>query len=646
MAEASRGRGQPGPAADKAATGGQRTRQQSGKQDKEDTKTMAELTIRPDEIRDALANFVQAYEPKGASRQEVGVVADAGDGIAHVEGLPSAMANELLEFPGGIRGLALNLDVREIGVVILGDFSKVEEGQQVRRTGEVLSVPVGDGFLGRVVDPLGVPLDGKGDIEDTVLRALELQAPSVVQRAKVSQPLQTGIKAIDAMTPVGRGQRELIIGDRQTGKTAIAIDTILNQKENWESGDPERQVKCIYVAIGQKGSTTAQVRQALEDAGAMAYTTIVAAPASDPAGYKYIAPYTGSAIGQHWMYAGQHVLIIFDDLSKQAEAYRAISLLLRRPPGREAYPGDVFYLHSRLLERCAKLSDDLGGGSLTGLPIIETKANDISAYIPTNVISITDGQIFLETDLFNSGVRPAINVGRSVSRVGGDAQIKAMKTVAGGLKLALSQYRDLEAFAAFSSDLDPVSRAQLDRGARLVELLKQPQYSPLPVERQVVSVWAGTNGYLDDVPVDDVRRFEDEFLDYLQRNHDGVYASIRETRQLNDDTATMLKDAIEEFRRQFEVSGGGTLGSDDDEPEGGREGEGERARDSDRDHEGDSDREADGDRARQSDDRAREGGSDGDRTRGGDGDEPAEPMDEDRVEREKVTRRPPPRAAE
>ena len=410
-----------------------------------------------------------------------------------------------------------------------------------------------------MVDALGVPLDGKGDIEGTVLRALELQAPSVVQRAKVSQPLQTGIKAIDAMTPVGRGQRELIIGDRQTGKTAIAIDTIINQKSNWESGDPERQVKCIYVAVGQKGSTTAQVRQALDDAGAMAYTTIVAAPASDPAGYKYIAPYTGSAIGQHWMYAGQHVLIIFDDLSKQAEAYRAISLLLRRPPGREAYPGDVFYLHSRLLERCAKLSDDLGGGSLTGLPIIETKANDISAYIPTNVISITDGQIFLETDLFNSGVRPAINVGRSVSRVGGDAQIKAMKKVAGGLKLALSQYRDLEAFAAFSSDLDPVSRAQLDRGARLVELLKQPQYSPLPVERQVVSVWAGTGGYLDDVPIGDVRRFEDEFLDYLQRSHDGVYASIRETGELNDDTATVLKDAIEEFRRGFEV-GGGTLG--------------------------------------------------------------------------------------
>jgi F-type H+-transporting ATPase subunit alpha len=645
MAEASPAHWQQSPAAGKAATGGQRTRRQSGKQDKEDTKTMAELTIRPDEIRDALAKFVEAYEPEGASRQEVGVVADAGDGIAHVEGLPSAMASELLEFPGGIRGLALNLDIREIGVVILGDFTKVEEGQQVRRTGEVLSVPVGDGFLGRVVDPLGVPLDGKGEIEDTVLRALELQAPSVVQRAKVSQPLQTGIKAIDAMTPVGRGQRELIIGDRQTGKTAIAIDTIINQKSNWDSGDPQRQVKCIYVAVGQKGSTTAQVRQALEDAGAMAYTTIVAAPASDPAGYKYIAPYTGSAIGQHWMYAGQHVLIIFDDLSKQAEAYRAISLLLRRPPGREAYPGDVFYLHSRLLERCAKLSDDLGGGSLTGLPIIETKANDISAYIPTNVISITDGQIFLETDLFNSGVRPAINVGRSVSRVGGDAQIKAMKKVAGGLKLALSQYRDLEAFAAFSSDLDPVSRAQLDRGARLVELLKQPQYSPLPVERQVVSVWAGTGGYLDDVPIGDVRRFEDEFLDDLQRSHEGVYASIRETGELNDDTATMLKDAIEEFRRGFEVSGGGTLGSDDGERDGEGDREGGRARDSDRAGDSDGARAGDGDREGDSDS-ASEGDRDRGRVRddgsGGAGDEPAEAMDEDEVEREKVTRRPPP----
>jgi len=524
---------------------------------------MTELTIRPEEIRDALARFVDDYRPDAASREEVGTVIEAGDGIARVEGLPSAMANELLEFPDGTRGLALNLDVREIGVVILGDFSKIEEGQQVRRTGQVLSVPVGDGFLGRVVDPLGIPLDGLGEITGTQLRELEIQAPSVVQRKKVHQPLQTGIKAIDAITPIGRGQRELIIGDRQTGKTAIGIDTIINQRANWESGDPERQVKCIYVAVGQKGSTTAQVRQALEDAGAMEYTVIVAAPASDPAGYKYIAPYTGSAIGQYWMYNGQHVLIIFDDLSKQAEAYRAVSLLLRRPPGREAYPGDVFYLHSRLLERCAKLSDQMGGGSMTGLPVVETKANDISAYIPTNVISITDGQIFLESDLFNSGVRPAINVGRSVSRVGGDAQIKAMKTVAGGLKLALSQYRDLEAFASFASDLDAASRAQLDRGARLVELLKQPQYSPYPVEQQVASIWAGSQGYLDDVPVEDVSRFEREFLDYLRRSHPGVLDAIRETGQLSDDTVASLKDAIEEFKRGFETGSGELLVQDE-----------------------------------------------------------------------------------
>src|ERR1700722_19987792 len=526
---------------------------------------MAELTIRPDEIRDALADFVRAYQPDAASREEVGTVAEGGDGIARVEGLPSAMANELLEFPGGIRGLALNLDVREIGVVILGDFSKIDEGQQVRRTGEVLSVPVGDAFLGRVVDPLGVPMDGKGEIEGTQLRALEIQAPSVVQRQKVKEPLQTGIKAIDAITPIGRGQRELIIGDRQTGKTAIAVDTIINQRDNWASGDPERQVKCVYVAIGQKGSTTAQVKAALEDAGAMEYTVIVASPASDPAGYKYISPYTGSAIGQHWMYQGKHVLIVFDDLSKQAGASRASSLLLRRPPGREAYPGDVFYLHSRLLERCAKLSDDLGAGSMTGLPIVETKANDISAYIPTNVISITDGQIFLETDLFNAGVRPAINVGQSVSRVGGAAQVKAMKTVAGQLKLSLSQYRDLEAFAAFASDLDAASRAQLDRGARLVELLKQPQYDPFPVEEEVCSIWAGTTGQLDDVPVEDVHRFETEFLEYLHRNNEGLLTSIRETKALPDDSIATLKDAMDRFRRTFEVSGGKLLVSDDDQ---------------------------------------------------------------------------------
>jgi F-type H+-transporting ATPase subunit alpha len=524
---------------------------------------MAELTIRPDEIRDALARFVQEYEPPGAEREEVGTVIECGDGIARVEGLPSAMANELLEFENGVRGLALNLDVREIGVVILGEFNEIEEGQRVRRTGEVLSVPVGDAYLGRVVGPLGEPLDGKGPIESTELRALETQAPSVVQRQPVKEPLQTGIKAIDAMTAIGRGQRQLIIGDRQTGKTAIAIDTIINQKDNWESGDVARQVRCIYVAVGQKGSTIAQVRKSLEEAGALEYTTIVAAPASDPSGYKYISPYTGSAIGQHWMYQGKHVLIIFDDLSKQAESYRAISLLLRRPPGREAYPGDVFYLHSRLLERCAKLSDDLGGGSMTGLPIIETKANDISAYIPTNVISITDGQIFLESDLFNSGVRPAINVGKSVSRVGGNAQVKAMKTVAGNLRLNLSQFRDLEAFAAFASDLDAASRAQLDRGARLVELLKQPQYAPFGVEDQVASIWSGANGYLDDVPLEDIRRFESEFLDFLKRSHAGILAAIRETKVLSDDTVTALKDAITEFRQGFETGTGDLLVKDE-----------------------------------------------------------------------------------
>jgi F-type H+/Na+-transporting ATPase subunit alpha len=538
---------------------GSATKPAPARNEKDVTK-MAELTIRPEEIRDALERFVEAYEPGTAATEEVGAVVECGDGIARVSGLPSAMANELVEFEDGTRGIALNLDVREIGVVVLGEFSQIEEGQRVRRTGEVLSVPVGNGFLGRVVGPLGEPLDGLGPIQgSTQSRQLELQAPSVVQRRKVNEPLQTGIKAIDAMTPIGRGQRELIIGDRQTGKTTIAIDTIINQKQNWQSGDPKRQVRCIYVAVGQKGSTVSSVRAALEDAGAMEYTTIVMAQASDPAGYKYIAPYTGSAIGQNWMYQGKHVLIVFDDLTKQAEAYRAISLLLRRPPGREAYPGDVFYLHSRLLERCAKLSDEMGGGSMTGLPIVETKANDISAYIPTNVISITDGQIFLETDLFNSGVRPAINVGQSVSRVGGDAQIKAMKKVAGGLKLSLSQYRDLEAFASFASDLDPASRAQLDRGARLVELLKQPQYSPFPVERQVVSVWAGNEGYLDDVPVEDVRRFETEFLEEIQVSHSGIYDAIRETGELSDDTVVALKDAIIEFRSRFEKTGGELL---------------------------------------------------------------------------------------
>ncbi|GAA1014936.1 ATP synthase subunit alpha [Acrocarpospora pleiomorpha] len=524
---------------------------------------MAELTIRPDEIRDALERFVQAYEPEGAAREEIGTVVDCGDGIAHVSGLPSTMANELLEFEDGTRGLALNLDVREIGVVILGDFSNIEEGQQVRRTGNVLSVPIGDNFLGRVVDPLGNPLDGKGAIEAEGRRALETQAPSVVQRQPVKEPLQTGLKAIDAMTPIGRGQRQLIIGDRGTGKTAIAVDTILNQKDNWLSGDPAKQVRCVYVAVGQKGSTIAQVKGRLEEAGALEYTTIVAAPASDPAGFKYLAPYTGSAIGQHWMYQGKHVLIIFDDLTKQADAYRAVSLLLRRPPGREAFPGDVFYLHSRLLERCAKLSEDMGSGSMTGLPIIETKGNDVSAFIPTNVISITDGQCFLETDLFNSGVRPAINVGVSVSRVGGSAQIKAMKKVAGTLRLSLSQFRDLEAFASFASDLDATSRAQLERGSRLVELLKQSQYSPFPVEKQVVSVWAGTTGELDDVPLEDIRRFEASFLEYLSSSHKGVFDGIRESKDLGDDALTTLKSAITEFKKSFITSSGEQLVKDE-----------------------------------------------------------------------------------
>ena len=523
---------------------------------------MAELTIRPEEIRDALERYVQSYEAE-TTREEVGRVTETGDGIARVEGLHSAMTNELLRFEGGVLGLALNLDVREIGCVILGDSQHIEEGQEVRRTGEILSVPVGDAFLGRVVDPLGRPLDGKGDIETTERRALELQAPSVVQRQPVKEPLQTGIKAIDAMTAIGRGQRQLIIGDRQTGKTAVALDAVINQRDNWKSGDPKKQVKCVYVAIGQKGSTIAQVQNSLEEAGALEYTTIIAAPASFPAAFKYIAPYAGSAIAQHWMYNGQHALIIFDDLSKQAEAYRNISLLLRRPAGREAYPGDVFYLHSRLLERCAKLSDELGAGSLTGLPIIETKGNDVSAYIPTNVISITDGQIFLETDLFNSGVRPAINVGISVSRVGGNAQIKAMKSVAGRLRLDLAQFRELESFAAFGSDLDQASKRQLARGERLVELLKQQQYSPFPVERQVVSIWAGTTGQLDEVPVADIRRFELEFLDYVGRHHQGIYDAITQTGQLEDSTVESLQTAIGEFKKRFEPSSGEPLKSNE-----------------------------------------------------------------------------------
>jgi F-type H+-transporting ATPase subunit alpha len=527
---------------------------------------MAELTISADEIRSAIQSYVTEYSPD-ISREEVGTVTEAGDGIARVEGLPSVMTNELLEFESGVRGLALNLDVREVGVVVLGDFSGIEEGQQVRRTGEVLSVPVGDGYLGRVVDPLGNPIDGGGEIETSGRRALELQAPTVVQRQSVHEPLQTGIKAIDAMTPIGRGQRQLVIGDRQTGKTAIVTDTIINQKEAWATGDPAQQVRCIYVAVGQKGSTIAAIRTALEEAGAMEYTTIVAAPASEAAGFKYIAPYTGSAIGQHWMYEGKHVLIVFDDLSKQAEAYRAVSLLLRRPPGREAYPGDVFYLHSRLLERCAKLSAELGAGSMTGLPLVETKGNDVSAYIPTNVISITDGQIFLETGLFNSGVRPAINVGISVSRVGGSAQIKAMKSVAGRLRLDLAQFRELEAFASFSSDLDASSRATLDRGSRLVELLKQGQYSPFPVEREVVSLWLGTTGKLDVVPVNDVRRFEAEFLDFVARNHNGIFDEIRQSKALGDDAVQSLEKAVEDFYGQFTTGEGESLKVNEPEAE-------------------------------------------------------------------------------
>jgi len=521
---------------------------------------MADLKISPNEIRDALKDFVKSYEPAKASRSEVGHVIDAGDGIAHVEGLPSAMANELLKFADGTLGLALNLDEREIGTVVLGNFEGIVEGMEVHRTGEVLSVPVGDAFLGRVVDPLGNPIDGQGEIKAETRRALELQAPGVMARKSVHEPLQTGIKAIDAMIPVGRGQRQLIIGDRQTGKTAIAIDTIINQKANWESGDVNKQVRCIYVAIGQKGSTIAGVKGALEEAGAMEYTTIVASPASDPAGFKYLAPYTGSAIGQHWMYGGKHVLIIFDDLSKQAEAYRAVSLLLRRPPGREAYPGDVFYLHSRLLERCAKLNDELGGGSMTGLPIIETKANDVSAYIPTNVISITDGQIFLQSDLFNSNQRPAIDVGISVSRVGGAAQVKGIKGVSGTLKLELAQYRALEAFAMFASDLDAASRQQLARGARLMELLKQPQYSPYPVEEQTVSIWAGTTGKLDEVPVEDVLRFEAELLDHLRRNT-SILTTIRETSKLESDTIASLEGEVAKFKKSFATKGGAPLAS-------------------------------------------------------------------------------------
>ena len=516
---------------------------------------MAELTISSDEIRSAIANYTSSYSPE-ASREEVGVVTMAADGIAQVSGMPSVMTNELLEFPGGVIGVAQNLDTDTIGVVVLGNYETLSEGDEVKRTGEVLSIPVGDDFLGRVINPLGQPIDGLGDIQSEQERVLELQAPSVLMRQPVEEPLQTGIKAIDAMTPIGRGQRQLIIGDRKTGKTSVCIDTILNQRANWESGDPTKQVRCIYVAIGQKGSTIASVRKTLEDNGALDYTTIVAAPASDSAGFKWLAPFAGAALGQHWMYQGKHVLIIFDDLTKQAEAYRAISLLLRRPPGREAYPGDVFYLHSRLLERAAKLNDELGGGSMTALPIIETKANDVSAYIPTNVISITDGQVFLESDLFNQGVRPAINVGISVSRVGGAAQTKGMKKVAGNLRLDLAAYRDLEGFAAMASDLDDASKAQLERGQRLVELLKQTETHPQSVEDQMVSIWLAGEGEFDSVPVEDVRRFEAELLEDLHANQAGVYEQIQGGQPFSDESKATLKSAVDSFKRAFRTTDG------------------------------------------------------------------------------------------
>jgi F-type H+/Na+-transporting ATPase subunit alpha len=522
---------------------------------------MTDLSISSDDITEVLRARVGSYDFT-TSREQVGRVVESGDGIARVAGLPGVMANELLDFGVGrdgqrLFGLALNLDEHTIGAVIMGDASVVEEGAEVRPTGEVLSVPVGDAYLGRVVDPLGRPLDGKGPLDESKLdgrRGLEVQAPGVVDRQPVNEPLQTGIKAIDAMTPIGRGQRELIIGDRQVGKTAVAIDTIINQRENWATGDPKKQVKCIYVAVGQKGSTVAEIVNRLEQAGALEYTTVVSAPASSPAPFQYIAPYAGAAIGSYWMYKGEHSLIVYDDLSKQADAYRQLSLLLRRPPGREAYPGDVFYLHSRLLERAAKLSDELGGGSLTALPIIETKGGDVSAFIPTNVISITDGQIYLETDLFFQGVRPAINVGISVSRVGGAAQIKAMKKVSGTMRLDLAQYRELEAFAQFGSELDKASQAQLDRGARVVEILKQPQFAPVPVEEQVAVIWAVSNGKLDDIPVNDVRRFEAELRDFLQSRHGDLLEGLRTDGKLDDERVEALESALSAFRDSFQPS--------------------------------------------------------------------------------------------
>ncbi|MHA5282861.1 F0F1 ATP synthase subunit alpha [Corynebacterium sp. CQ3829_602738] len=521
----------------------------------ESRKNMAELTISSDEIRSAIANYTSSYSAE-ASREEVGVVTSAADGIAQVSGLPGCMTNELLEFPNGVIGVAQNLETDSIGVVVLGNFETLSEGDEVKRTGEVLSIPVGENFLGRVINPLGQPIDGLGPIESNEERALELQAAGVLDRQPVEEPLQTGLKAIDAMTPIGRGQRQLIIGDRKTGKTAVCIDTILNQKEFWETGDPSKQVRCIYVAVGQKGSTIAGVRQTLEEVGALEYTTIVAAPASDSAGFKWLAPFSGAALGQHWMYQGKHVLVIYDDLTKQAEAYRAISLLLRRPPGREAYPGDVFYLHSRLLERAAKLNDELGAGSLTALPIIETKANDVGAFIPTNVISITDGQVFLQSDLFNQGVRPAIDVGISVSRVGGAAQTKGMKKVAGNLRLDLAAYRDLEAFAAFASDLDAASKKQLERGQRLVELLKQSENSPQAVEYQIISIWSANEGVFDVVPVEDVRRYEAELHEAIRANAPQVYDQIAGGKQLDDDSQAAILRINEDLARNFQASSG------------------------------------------------------------------------------------------
>jgi F-type H+/Na+-transporting ATPase subunit alpha len=514
-----------------------------------------ELTLSADDIAAALGKYVEGFEPT-MEREEVGRVTVTGDGVALVEGLPRAMASELLEFPGGVLGLAFNLDEDSIGCIVLGEAEHIEEGSQVKQTGRILSIGVGDALLGRVIDPIGQPMDGNGPIRFDEYRALEIQAPSVVARQPVKEPLQTGIVAIDAMTPIGRGQRELIIGDRQTGKTAIAVDTIINQRDNWASGDPKKQVKCIYVAIGQKSSTVAEVAAALEESGALDYTVVINAPAASPASFKYVAPYSGAAIGAHWMYQGQHALIVYDDLSKQADAYRELSLLVRRPPGREAYPGDVFYLHSRLLERGAKLSDEGGGGSLTALPIVETKGGDVSAYIPTNVISITDGQIYLEKDLFNAGVRPAINVGISVSRVGGNAQIRAMKQVAGRLRLDLAQYRELEAFATFGSELDRASQAQLDRGSRVVEILKQPQYRPMPVEHQVVTIFAVTQGFIDDVPPADAKRFQLELIEFVASRHPEIGRQIAETGELGEELQQSLRQAIEDFRKTFRTSEG------------------------------------------------------------------------------------------